>query len=1131
MKYPRVSNAARNTLASIFVVITFTASSWSAENVSITQCANFKAGTGDHDTCDFWTSGNVNKQKATYFEGDSVAYRYYIIGLDPAKNYRLTMQWDATQKDKNALDYITSYNETVVKADVCQDLGTTLCDEPPAIATVAIPIDDVRLLGRSNTSVMPSAQIPGVITLWGAENTVSVSGDYVYDPEEPASDPPPYDSTTKISLAVNFNPIGTEAIVAIGGHISTRMDWDDFNSAINITGSPYHMRLIDLRDMSGGEPGDPVAQGSQDVQLSADAVFFPTSLSIFKDAGGNNTQSFPFTYEIGNDGTVAFSLTGGDPDIGTGEVIEVSDDATIEVVEDLSGLPAWTLDDISCFSGPNMDAFAFTRMGSSLTVDLSEGDIVSCTFENSFNASPSLLVDKQVFTNLNTDCTTVWGGALSKSVEVQRGDSVKYCYRVRNEAGATGAAEDVTLEDDLATGDFNSGTSITLFGGDAGGTAGSPPTPPINLGPSSVTYGALVQQIDAEITATVTNTARADASNADPVQDTAQVTLAEDLDCSVTAGVVLQGNDCSGATGTLNGVLTSGELDVTWCSEVCWDGSANSGGDYKLQATTLSLLDPNETPNIPEDDFVLQGPIPADPNTLGAGECGSGSFDETLTGDTLRRLLANGVWGVADEISEECSDSASVNILNPEINLTKKVSTASNCANPQDEITVYYGTEVYYCFGVANNGDEDLDAVRLSDDDLPGFPSDPNAIFSESSVLASSGTWSYQFPDSSPGIAITQASFMNTATVVGTGIITDVDTAPSMDSAKVNTWYVDLEIVKTGTNQLREFDDAWSYSFRVRNLGTGDAANVVLTDDDIALPSAFVPTLPLPNGCSIASDILTCTIGTLAPYSSSDSSTEINITINGTYQGTGSDGPFTNEACVASDQAEVIDNTNNCDTHTTRVSPGATRTIGFWRNHPVLLKACLDDIGDIDLGFLVIADGLVDAQVSTAISSSGKGKKSRKNFVGLHTPVTVAATPDSSQAIEYALGILKAHTSKFSNGQSRSHLDQARIQAGRQVLAAICNNQYLGAENPEPNWFDTAADVLGGSDRGAILSLGGTADAYNNAGDSDPLPPYAAALQSNADPSAADDDPTDPEGVALEDMPTCIALGDPDGCP
>ena len=126
---------------------------------------------------------------------------------------------------------------------------------------------------------------------------------------------------------------------------------------------------------------------------------------------------------------------------------------------------------------------------------------------------------------------------------------------------------------------------------------------------------------------------------------------------------------------------------------------------------------------------------------------------------------------------------------------------------------------------------------------------------------------------------------------------------------------------------------------------------------------------------------------------------------------------------------------------------------------------------------------------------------------------------------------MKARTSQFSNGQPRSHLDQARIQAGKQVLAAICNNLYLGAENPEPNWFDTAADVLGGSDRGAILNLGGTADAYNNAGDSDPLPPYAAELQSNANPGATDDDPTDPEGVAPDDMPTCSDLGDPAGCP
>ncbi|MEP1470950.1 MAG: hypothetical protein ABJK25_08270 [Halieaceae bacterium] len=1085
----------------------------------------------------------MNGNKARYLEGDSVAYRLHLEGLQDGETYQVTFQWDATHSEQNALDYITSFDKTVEYA--CETVGISDTDMCDAVRSEEdIPWDTILLDGRPDCGAgetcdgpvqPPISEVESYkMTVWGGSNLhfveAGVSDFYTYAP----NDPPPYDTTNefKTSVTVEFEANEEDAVLAWGGHISTRMDWGNSNSAINIPGSPYHMRLVLVEDMgeSDGEGGT-FARGSKDVQLSADAVFFETTINVSKDAGDDDSTEFPFDYSVAASDPNEFSLfgsgKGGTP--GLSKTIQVFSDATVEVIEDLSGFANWSLESVECMREGSEDDPS-TGVSGGISIDVVEGDIIQCVFTNAFTGKPNLEVIKQVFTDTNTDCTSaIWEAPLSKQVEVQPGDSVKYCYRVTNATSDEIAALNVILVDDNGTpGDTNDDHQIKLFGGDIG----DPPPVSVNLGKGSKAYGELIKQIDAQVKSTEKNIAVADADNADPSQDTAQVTLAEDLDCSVTAGVVLQGNDCSGATGILNGVLSNGELDVTWCSEVCWDGSANPGDDYKLQATTVTLLDPNETPNIPEDDFIVQGPVPADPNTLGAGECGTAFFDETLSGDTLRRLLAEGVWGVADEVSESCSDTASVNIFDPQINLDKKVSTDSNCANPQNEITVYYGTEVYYCFSVANNGDEDLDAVRLSDGDLPGFPTDPNTIFSESLVLAASGSWSYQFPASSPGIAITQAMFMNTATVVGTGVISDVQTAPSMDSAKVNTWYVDLEIVKTGTNQLREFGDAWSYSFRVRNLGTGNAENIVLTDDDIAFPTAFSITEPLPAGCSITNNFLTCKVALpLPPYDSSDSSTEVHITINGTYEGNGSDGPFVNEACVVSDQTEVIDTSNDCDTHTTRVSPGATRTIGFWRNHPVLLEACLVDLGDINLGFMVIKDDLVDAQVSTAISSSGKGKKSRKNFVGLDTPVTVDVASDDSGAIEYALGVLKAHTSKFSNGQSRSHLDQARIQASRQVLAAICNNQYLGAEDPEPNWFDTAAAVLAGSDRGAILSLGGKADAYNNAGDSDPLPPYAAELQSNANPAAMDDDPTDPEGVDTDDMPTCSELSDPSGCP
>ena len=87
------------------------------------------------------------------------------------------------------------------------------------------------------------------------------------------------------SIAITFTASVVNPVLAWGGHISTRTDWGIGNSAINISGSPYHTRLIDL-DGSGG---------NQDRSLSADAVVFPGSITIIKDATPNGTQSFSFT--------------------------------------------------------------------------------------------------------------------------------------------------------------------------------------------------------------------------------------------------------------------------------------------------------------------------------------------------------------------------------------------------------------------------------------------------------------------------------------------------------------------------------------------------------------------------------------------------------------------------------------------------------------------------------------------------------------------------------------------------------------------------------------------------------------------------------------------------------------------
>lgn len=112
---------------------------------------------------------------------------------------------------------------------------------------------------------------------------------------------------------------------------------------------------------------------------------------------------------------------------------------------------------------------------------------------------------------------------------------------------------------------------------------------------------------------------------------------------------------------------------------------------------------------------------------------------------------------------------------------------------------------------------------------------------------------------------------------------------------------------------------------------------------------------------------------------------------------------------------------------------GATRTIGFYKNHLTALTACL--AGDVvDLGF-------------TRVTTVGQ-----------------------------ALGILWAVPSRYSG------LASARLLLGRQLLAAQCNVENFGAE---PGGFTVAGaiETLRDCDADAMLRLAIKVDAFNNAGD------------------------------------------------
>jgi uncharacterized repeat protein (TIGR01451 family) len=340
---------------------TFTDANASA---TLDQCANDPAPSPSSDGCSSaasdWINGNMGASKSVYYEGDSLPYRLTFDNLT-LNSHTVTIEWDTTKGGTHALDYLTTYNRTVTTADPC--LGVTNCG---AATTFAIPADP-QVTGAGVTPVA------GNLTMFGG--TITAVSAYSYANGAGFAG----DKTARISIT--FTASQANPVLAWAGHISTRADWGANNSAVAIPGSPYHTRLIDL-DGSGG---------NQDRSLSADAVIFPGSITIVKQATPEGATSFPFTASptpLGN-----FSLVDDGTAANTKTFSNIINFQTYNVAESVPS--GWNLTGITCsVSTPNGGSQTVSSPG--VTINLNEGENVTCTFNNQviFVPNPSLSITK-----------------------------------------------------------------------------------------------------------------------------------------------------------------------------------------------------------------------------------------------------------------------------------------------------------------------------------------------------------------------------------------------------------------------------------------------------------------------------------------------------------------------------------------------------------------------------------------------------------------------------------------------------------------------------------------------------------------------------------------------------------------
>ncbi|HEX6539924.1 MAG TPA: hypothetical protein VF155_12175, partial [Candidatus Dormibacteraeota bacterium] len=378
-------------------------------SANLDQCANGGTGTQQCNSTDpsDWQNGDLNSSTAHYFEGDSVPYRMRLDNLTPNTSNTVTIQWDTTVSGKHAQDYLTSFNRTVTGADPCAG-DSAGCSSSTTPNLFPIPTDP-NVTGAGVTPIGGNfAFFNGTITNASAYTLTGT-----------------YSGSSSTSITLTFTPTSSSSILAWGGHIATRKDWGANNSAVAISGSPYHTTLVDL-DGKGGTQ----ARGIQ-----AAAVIFPGSITIIKHAVPSSTQTFaytdtsgtgatalsPSTFNLVDNGTTTGCSSSGTPNSVNTEcfpnlILFPNGGASYTIAETpVSGYTLSFATPPCTVTSPN--GGTQTASGSTVSISLNEGENVTCTFTNTRDTG-QLTVNKTLVPstdgglfNLQIDGSTAGTGA------------------------------------------------------------------------------------------------------------------------------------------------------------------------------------------------------------------------------------------------------------------------------------------------------------------------------------------------------------------------------------------------------------------------------------------------------------------------------------------------------------------------------------------------------------------------------------------------------------------------------------------------------------------------------------------------------------------------------------------------
>jgi hypothetical protein len=339
------------------------------------QCRN------DHDreTECAWITSTLNATHNTYFEGDMVPKALRIASIVGNEPFEVVMTYGFLHGGKTTHDFLGRWNLDMVNANPCTNSRYSAFCTNGVLNAITTESNSMAALSQAavdaacSTRPEMQAAMTAAILAVGANDLVIEAIDFAdVEVTNITFDGCPVSGNAEAYLTMSVTPVAgkTEGLLLFGAHVARGFDWPN-GGAGDVNGSPYHLGLVSVDDQ---------AAGSMDLQMSANAIVVPGSITVEKVCIGSSEGTFDYTGTVPGGGPLApFDLDCGE----TLTVVEGTDFGQYTITEDVP--TGWELTDIECTAGSTSLATA------TATVDLAEGQHVHCTFENTSQGSITIV--------------------------------------------------------------------------------------------------------------------------------------------------------------------------------------------------------------------------------------------------------------------------------------------------------------------------------------------------------------------------------------------------------------------------------------------------------------------------------------------------------------------------------------------------------------------------------------------------------------------------------------------------------------------------------------------------------------------------------------------------------------------